>query len=49
MLALVPVQAVIGGLVVLSRRAEVPNTLHVTAGAILWTASWMLTLRSREP
>jgi heme a synthase len=48
MLALVPVQAVIGGLVVLSRRAEVPNTLHVTAGAILWTASWMLTLRSRE-
>jgi heme a synthase len=48
MLALIPMQVLIGGLVVLSRRAEVPNTLHVTAGALLWTASWMVTLRSRD-
>jgi cytochrome c oxidase assembly protein subunit 15 len=44
-LALVLAQISLGALTVLSRRAVIPATLHVTLGAASLGASWLLTLR----
>ncbi|HEY8021510.1 MAG TPA: COX15/CtaA family protein [Thermoanaerobaculia bacterium] len=48
MCALVLVQITLGALVVLTRKAVVPNTVHVATGAALLATSLALTLQSRR-
>ena len=48
MCVLVLVQITLGALVVLTRKAVVPNTVHVATGAALLATSLVLTLQSRR-
>ncbi len=48
LVALVLLQGTLGGLVVLTGKAVLPNTVHVGVGALLLATSLILTLRSRR-